>query len=869
MPRNKSRLFTSLVVLIVLSLVSSFVPSGGNLFSVNAGSNTITVKLWVGKSYMEVNGLRQPIDAQGTTPVIVESRTFVPIRAIIEALGGSVQWDASTRKVSISLNDKTLELWINNPIASLNGISTAIDPNNPKVAPLIINGRTMLPLRFVAESLGITVSYDNASRMITLEYVTVTPPEAPVLVSPSNGSTVSSDNITFSWMPIPEADYYAINISSNGSTVHTNEQIKTSTYSVNKTTLGDGTFSWRVRAHNSAGWGEWSFSFVFTIQSTISLPYAPNLVYPQPNSMISSSNITFTWTVVPGADYYKLQVLNNNAVIHTQDFISTNSYTITVELSNGTYSWQVCAHNSAGYGPWSNPSTFTLKKQLSVTDIAKFVDRVVYVEVSGYKNGKSFQASGSGFIISPDGKIVTNYHVIDGATSGTVTLNDGRKFNIDYVLGYAKGVNTFYEAVTKNSPFDLAILKISSNNLPTCNLGDSSTSKVGENVVAIGNPLGLPNVVSTGNISKIWDNGIIQITAPLSNGNSGGPLFNMFGEVIGVNTFKNTAGENLNFSIPVNWLKSIDLSNQMTLQQVYQKEYGGSSISLKAPVLISPPDNSVILTTTPTFTWSPVVGAVEYLIAIFKDKLSPDTIELTSYTSNTSYTVPNGKLSYGYKYFWTVFAIDSYGNFNDSTNQMVWSFTIRQKQTLSKPIIINPKEKGAFTDLTKYFDFSWSSVPGAVSYQIWIGLGESGADSTRIYSQGGIYTTSFSVPSSIFVPAQVYTVAVCAFDADGNHMWSDDVHFSVAMSGLPLMISPANGGTLYMNTIYWNSLSDIDMYGVIIYDKESGVKIFSTTTTLNGVSIAGYLVHGKKYILSIGAFKNWYLLYINVIEFYY
>ncbi|MEA3421987.1 MAG: stalk domain-containing protein, partial [Acidobacteriota bacterium] len=124
--------------------------------------------------YMTVNGVSQEIDPgrRGTTSVIIPewSRTVVPIRAIVEALGGTIGWENATRKVTINFKGTVIELWIDNPKAKVNGIEVWIDIDNHDVKPIIVNDRTMLPLRFVAESLGCTVSWDNDTRTITITY---------------------------------------------------------------------------------------------------------------------------------------------------------------------------------------------------------------------------------------------------------------------------------------------------------------------------------------------------------------------------------------------------------------------------------------------------------------------------------------------------------------------------------------------------------------------------------------------------------------------------------------------------------------------------------------------------------------------------
>lgn len=140
------------------------------------------------------------------------------------------------------------------------------------------------------------------------------------------------------------------------------------------------------------------------------------------------------------------------------------------------------------------------------------------------------QTLGSGFIIDPSGYIVTNYHVIAEAEEITVKLNDKRSLKAK-VIGY-------------DSKTDLALLKVdSSKPLPSVSFGDSNTARVGEWIIAIGNPFGLGGTVTTGIISARARNinagpfdDFIQTDAAINTGNSGGPMFNIKGEVIGINT---------------------------------------------------------------------------------------------------------------------------------------------------------------------------------------------------------------------------------------------------------------------------------------------------------------------------------------------
>lgn len=123
--------------------------------------------LRVGSPAMKVGSSSVVLDAP---PVIVEGRTLVPIRVVVESLGGTVAWDAVSRTVTISLGGTRLKLVIGKSSALVNGKSMLIDSTNPKVMPQILNSRTMLPLRFVAESLGADVQWEASTQTITITY---------------------------------------------------------------------------------------------------------------------------------------------------------------------------------------------------------------------------------------------------------------------------------------------------------------------------------------------------------------------------------------------------------------------------------------------------------------------------------------------------------------------------------------------------------------------------------------------------------------------------------------------------------------------------------------------------------------------------
>ena len=174
---------------------------------------------------------------------------------------------------------------------------------------------------------------------------------------------------------------------------------------------------------------------------------------------------------------------------------------------------------------------------------------------------------GSGFIIDCCGLIVTNNHVIEDAISINVILTDGRSFTA--------------KLIGKDKKTDFALLKIEAEDaLPFVKWGDSDTAKVGNWVLAIGNPFGLVNTVTAGIISARgrdisagpFDD-FIQTDASINRGNSGGPLFNLDGEVVGINTaiFSPSGGSvGIGFSVPSSLAKGVifQLENTVRLEEV-------------------------------------------------------------------------------------------------------------------------------------------------------------------------------------------------------------------------------------------------------------------------------------------------------------
>jgi len=198
---------------------------------------------------------------------------------------------------------------------------------------------------------------------------------------------------------------------------------------------------------------------------------------------------------------------------------------------------------------------------LSFADLASASDAgVVFVRtVQSSRRGRRRvlgEASGSGFVFDPNGKVLTNYHVVKGAHAIMVEFKDGR--------------GLMAEVIAQDPLTDLAILQVKAKNLSALPLGDSDAIRVGDWVIAIGNPYGLEHTVSAGIISAKERTGrdvhlgnedayysFLQTDASINPGNSGGPLLDLAGHVVGINTAINQEANSIGFAIPINMIKRL------------------------------------------------------------------------------------------------------------------------------------------------------------------------------------------------------------------------------------------------------------------------------------------------------------------------
>ena len=221
-------------------------------------------------------------------------------------------------------------------------------------------------------------------------------------------------------------------------------------------------------------------------------------------------------------------------------------------------------------------------KELTDAEVyAANVNSVVSINVTGTSGTNFFgqpvqtASAGSGFILTNDGYIVTNYHVVESADTVKVTLYNGDEYEAKYVGG--------------DEEYDIAVIKIEGSDLPAVTLGDSTALNVGDHVLAIGNPLGeLTFSMSGGMVSSVnrainvggTPFNMIQTDASINSGNSGGPLFNSYGEVVGIVSAKYSSSgsgasvEGLGFAIPMNDVVAM-IQDIMTNGYITNKPYMG------------------------------------------------------------------------------------------------------------------------------------------------------------------------------------------------------------------------------------------------------------------------------------------------------
>jgi S1-C subfamily serine protease/Tfp pilus assembly protein PilF len=224
--------------------------------------------------------------------------------------------------------------------------------------------------------------------------------------------------------------------------------------------------------------------------------------------------------------------------------------------------------------PTINPPITILSQEKPIENLPSLIKRIKpsTVIIFAYDDKGEFLKLGSGFFISQNGDLITNYHVIQGASSAEIKTADEKTYPITYIVAGDEQNDIIRLSVNIPSP-DVYPLSLS-----------QTIPEVGERIIVYGSPLGLENTVSDGIVSAIRDipdyGRIIQITAPISPGSSGSPVLNMQGEVIGIASFQMVEGQNLNFAIPSEKISSLILTEENKIS-ITEEVFGQKSKAKK------------------------------------------------------------------------------------------------------------------------------------------------------------------------------------------------------------------------------------------------------------------------------------------------
>jgi len=277
-----------------------------------------------------------------------------------------------------------------------------------------------------------------------------------------------------------------------------------------------------------------------------------NVDYNTATKTITASTANITVKLVLGE---KVAVKNGEIIqLSVAPYVKDGVTYVPLRFLSQSLDYAVDYKNNTIYIATSSNTPAASGKNLTTEEIGKQSNRVAFIET--YDSTGKLRGTGSGVSIAEG--IITNYHVISGASKAIVYL-DNNKYETNVILKY-------------DTKRDLALLQLNKANLPVIKIGDSTQVKQGEAIVTIGSPLGYSNTLSTGIVSnplrEVEGQPYIQISAPIDHGSSGGALFNMKGELVGLTTWKVDSSANLNFAIPSSSIKTFlnQANNQITME---------------------------------------------------------------------------------------------------------------------------------------------------------------------------------------------------------------------------------------------------------------------------------------------------------------
>jgi hypothetical protein len=773
-----------------------------------AGATTTVITLTIGNPNITVNGTPKPIDASGTTPVIVGGRTLLPIRAIVEALGGTIGWNATTRTVTISVDVNTLELVIGNRMATVNGAKLPIDAANTTIVPVIVGGRTMLPVRFVGEQLGGVVEWNQATKTATLTFMTGIELTAPRLLEPSDAAQFPSATITFRWTPVTYATSYTLVITSGSTQVFRGVSTTTS-FSPSATVLAAGTYSWAVSAAAGSTTGPMSLTSRFTVK----LPMSPADIVKVATPSIVEFAVEYAdgGSGIAGAFF-----VDSSGIVVTTYEVIKGAVTGSLFLADGT---ELTSPRVLGYDP-------TLDVAILKVPAAKPLPALALTTAS------TAQINQDVVMVSPMFAQATQFTVagvVNTLTKNGFTVRGAAEKAVDGSPVFDQFGDVIGMVTTDIQPATGAFPAVSAASIRSvARTGDWTlrevTEREGTGLQALDAPtLAQPSGEAT--------------TGTLT------PEFR-WNTVAGATRYQFWVGEGRNATGEGIVTAFIDYTNPQILPGVLKPgttytwavragndngwgpwspdrmfTTSGSIIQPLAPSILEPLDTAVVKSAEPILFWSPVSGANQYYVWIGVSE--EDTLYETS-TANTSVVIPAGTLTSGTTYLWTV-RVESNSGISSLWATPHPSFTFAVPVGIGVPALLSPAPKALLPHLNP--TLTWQAVPGATRYDIWIDKGTSDSKVYEIITSG----TSFTVPAGILEPGIPYWWGIIAGTPDAwsktgdTWNWSLDRQLTISQSAVidiipPVLLAPANGATVtsLTPTLQWSSVQGATWYRIYV-----------------------------------------------------
>ncbi len=773
-----------------------------------AAAETTVITLTIGNPNITVNGTPRAIDASGSTPVIIAGRTLLPIRAVVEAIGGTIEWNAATRTVTITAGAVTMSLTIGNRIATVGGTTLAIDPQNATVVPLIVGGRTMLPVRFVGEQLGGTVAWDQATKTATLTFVAPSALTAPALLEPVDGALFTSTTISFRWTPVESATSYSVSVSSAGKEIYRGTST-TNSLIPSGTALIAGQYTWTVSAVRGSTVGPISLPGRFTVR----LPMSAADIVEKVTPSVAEVMVEYA---DGGHGVAGAFAIDAAGVFVTTYEIIKGAITVSVILGDGSQRTEV---QVLGYDTSANVA---ILRATGSTALQALV----------LATGQSAQVNQEVVMIGPvvagiPQSVVSG--VVNAVGTGTFTVRGAAENAVEGcpvldsfgdVLGM---VSTDIKPAEGSFPATFAAVIHVVPQTASWTVREV-TEREGTGLQALDPPT----------LAEPAGEAVVGTLTPQFRWNT----------VAGATRYQFWVGEGRNASGKGLVSTFITYTNPQIRPGVLKpgttytwavragNEHGwgpwtpdrmfttsSSIVQPPTPTVLEPLNGSVVKAAEPVLYWNPVVNASGYYVWIGLS--TEDTVYETS-TANTSVIVPSGTLTSGKTYLWTV-RVE-----NSSEVSSLWAtpfpaFTFALPSGIGVPALLSPAPKALLPFLNP--TLTWQPVPGATRYDVWIDKGTSNSKVYEIVTAG----TSFTVPAGTLEPGIAYWWGIIAGTPDAwsktSDIWNWSIYrqFTINLSAVidilpPTLIVPADGTVLttLIPTLQWNSVQGAVWYRIYI-----------------------------------------------------